>query len=477
MAGAESITGSADDRSMKLERELKMELAGGIDLASLGGEPLDAHEFDSTYFDTEDLRLLRAGLTLRRRVEHGLGRWQLKIPSNGGRAELEAVGGPAGPPESIAAPIRGIVRSASVTPIATLRTRRRGRSIEGVEVTIDEVDVLEGQAVVGHFVELEAELVRGDVRALDRIGGRLRRLGAKPGGGRPKLERVVRLPDDEPRATGDEEVLRAYLEAQYREILRADPVIRMGDEADTVHDMRVAVRRLRSVLRTARPMLMKDEVRRLRDELEWLGERLGDVRDLDVLSARLQRESESLGLDRGRAGTLLGPLEDKHDEMRGVLLAALESDRYLTLLDAVEATAAAPRLRKHASLEALAAKDFRRVQKRSRGLKALDDKGLHEARIAAKRARYAAELAEPLRGKPARRFADKAEQFQDILGEHQDSVVAIEQLRHLATLAEKKGAALAAGRLIERQETRKRDARRQAPAVWTKLRRRGKRTW
>jgi len=460
-----------------MERERKMELTEPIDLARLGGEAIEPHVFSSTYFDTDDLRLLVAGLTLRRRVEHGLGLWQLKVPTDGARAELEATGGPSQPPESIARALRGILRASAVAPVATLRTRRRGRRVDGVEITIDDVDVVEEQAVVGHFVELEAELVGGDVGALDRLGRRLRRLGAHPGDGRAKLLHVVQPPDDKSRVRNDEDALRHYVRAQYREILRTDPVIRVSDDAEAVHDMRVAVRRLRSVLRTARPMLEQANVRRLRDELEWIGERLGQVRDLDVLAAGLQRNSQSLGPDSGHAEALLKPLQQEHDQARRMLVDALESERYLVLLDSIEATAVTPPFTTHRSIERLAAKEFRRLRKRSRRIQDLDDTGLHKARIAAKRARYAAELASPLRGKPARRFAETAKKFQDLLGEHQDAVVAGERLRHLATLTDRKGATLAAGRLIERQDTRKQQARKQAPGAWKRLRRRGKRTW
>ena len=64
--------------------------------------------------------------------------------------------------------------------------------------------------------------------------------------------------------------LRAMIAAQVQEILRNDPVVRLREDPDAVHDMRVAVRRLRSILRSARVMLDEGWVDRARAELDWL---------------------------------------------------------------------------------------------------------------------------------------------------------------------------------------------------------------
>ena len=85
-----------------LERELKLAAPDGFELPDLGGEPLEQRTFTSTYYDTPDHRLARAGITLRRRVEQGKGLWQLKLPEGTARRELEQPGGPAGPPQELA---------------------------------------------------------------------------------------------------------------------------------------------------------------------------------------------------------------------------------------------------------------------------------------------------------------------------------------------------------------------------------------
>jgi CHAD domain-containing protein len=271
--------------------------------------------------------------------------------------------------------------------------------------------------------------------------------------------------------------LRWMLGRQYEALVLNDPIVRISCDADAVHDMRVAVRRLRSVLRTARPMLRRRWADSLRGELDWLGEALGAVRDLDVLAEHVQSEARALGADAARAEKLLRPIEAERQTAREALLSALGDPRYYRLLDAVEEAADTPRVRRDdVSVEKLARKEYRRLRKCSRRLSSTSDAGLHRLRIRAKRARYAAELAERSRGGPASRFIKAAKEVQDVLGEHQDAVVAEKRLRHLAQTAGT-GAALAAGRLIERQELRKRGARDKAPKLLRRLRRRGKRAW
>ena len=81
-----------------IERELKLEADTSVSIEDLGGEPLDSRTFTSTYYDTEGGLLLRLGIVLRRRMENGKNDWQLKLPREDSRVELEAAGGPAGPP-------------------------------------------------------------------------------------------------------------------------------------------------------------------------------------------------------------------------------------------------------------------------------------------------------------------------------------------------------------------------------------------
>jgi inorganic triphosphatase YgiF len=134
------------------ERELKLEADDGFALPAIGGEPLDERLFTSTYYDSEDRRLARRGVTLRRRLENGSNLWQLKLPRGAARLEVEVAGGPAGAPPEVDRILAGLLRGAPVTPIATLRTRRVGVLVRDLaegfaEVVVDRVAVLEGARV------------------------------------------------------------------------------------------------------------------------------------------------------------------------------------------------------------------------------------------------------------------------------------------------------------------------------------------
>ena len=161
------------------------------------------------------------------------------------------------------------------------------------------------------------------------------------------------------------------------------------------------------------------------------------------------------------------------------MLEAMSEPRYNELLDRLEAAAAAPRAREaDVSLAGIAAAEFHKLRKAVKALPPdpLDDE-LHAVRIRGKRARYAAELAEGAVGKPARRFVLDAKRFQDVVGEHQDAVVAEERIRGLLSRTESPQAHLAGGRLIERERARRREARAAFPEAWKTLEKSGKKAW
>jgi CHAD domain-containing protein len=461
-----------------LERELKLESNGAVDLAVLGGSELAARTFTSTYYDTPDRRLLRLGITLRRRLENGSNCWQLKLPGEEGRLELEEPGGPGGPPEPLHALVSAVLRDDALEEVAALKTHRSGRLSDGVEVTVDAVEVLEGAHVVARFTEVEAELRDGGPAALDAVGRRLREIGLAQSDGTSKLARVVgqATPARPARRASTLEHLRAMLGEQHEELLRHDPGARVGDEPEDVHAMRVAVRRLRSVLRSAGAMLDEEWVDGLRAELDWLAGPLGHVRDLDVMTAHLEQEIAQLdGGDATLGHALVTSLHRRHGSARAELLRVLESDRYRALLDAVAAAAAAPRVRDLTARPVeLAQKEFRALRKAIRRLPADPPAdALHKIRIRGKRARYAAELASRSEGKRACAFVEEAKRFQDVLGEHQDAIVATDALRRLSTGTTSVDAARVAGRLIEREHQRRDAARAAFPKAWKRLRRRG----
>ncbi len=157
----------------------------------------------------------------------------------------------------------------------------------------------------------------------------------------------------------------------------------------------------------------------------------------------------------------------------------MSSDRYFTLLDAIELAVAAPRFTgDDTPLEAIAKSEFRKLRKEVRALDSEpSDEELHAVRIKGKRARYAGELAEASRGKAATKFIRRAKAFQDVIGDHQDAVVAEGELRRVAGVTRSQPAALAAGQLIERRRATKRRLRRAFPKAWSRLDEAGKRAW
>jgi CHAD domain-containing protein len=234
------------------------------------------------------------------------------------------------------------------------------------------------------------------------------------------------------------------------------------------------------VFRAARSLLDPEWADGLRAELKWLGTALGGVRDLDVLLAHLRREAERLGGEEGFAAErIVHALEAEREEARGALLEALESERYAELVDRLEQAARAPVARGgKAGLRELAAAEFASLRKAARKLNSSSsDADLHRARVKAKRARYAAELAEPVVGKPASRFISQAKRFQDVVGEHQDAVVAEDKIRTGAASARATKVAFAAGRLVERERERRAAAREAVPKAWAALERAGRRAW
>lgn len=432
---------------MALERELKLDADAAFELPSDLGEPLAARLFTSTYYDTPPRSLLRSGITLRRRVENGLSHWQLKLPRQEGREELEAAGGPAGPPDELRRLLFAHLRHGAVAPVATLRTRRAGYRVADhgrplADVTIDAVDVLEGQRQSGAFRELEVELVEGDEDDLDRLGKLLRRAGARRSDGLPKIARVVALD------TGDDDPFA--LHAQLRDLERYDPGLRLGDDPEDLHKFRVATRRTRAIVKATRPLL-GERLAPLAVELAWLADVLGPVRDLDVLIDRLRVGVDELDADRRAGGELVAILEEDRAARRDELLDALASSRYLALLERFEADV--EDLAVKGDTMPLAKKAFNKLHRRARELgNDPDDETVHDLRKAAKKARYAAELVDD---KKVDRYVSALKELQDVVGEHQDAVVAEERLRAIARAR----TAVAAGRLIAGERARRREAR------------------
>ena len=465
------------------ERELKLQVGPDFRLPELSGKRLAPRVFTCVYYDTPDHRLARHGITLGRGAQRH--RWQLTLH----HADLTVPGVTGVPPEEITRLLVAATRGVTLVPVATLRTRRTGvcaHDLDGsrAEVVLDSVAVLESGRVVRRFREVEVQLLTGDGEALERIRQVLRAAGASDGDGRPKVFQALGI---EPRSvpTPDESFLgldhvRAMLRAQVESLLSHDPGVRLGTDPEELHKMRVAVRRLRAILRATRPMFELEWVESLREELAWLGNTLGAVRDLDVMQEYLRQEITATDPAERRAGRrLLRRLEAERTHARAELMKALGDARYLAVLDRLEGSIEQPKVvEPDFPLREVPAREFKKLRKAVEALPEVpSDETLHEIRIKGKRARYAAELVQALVGKPAERFIAKVKELQDVLGEHQDALVAEARIRALAVGLGGRRTSFMAGRLVERQRARREAARAAFAALWPKLARRGKKTW
>lgn len=270
--------------------------------------------------------------------------------------------------------------------------------------------------------------------------------------------------------------LVAFLDRQ-RDALRANEHGARSGDADAVHDMRVATRRLRSALRTFRPVLSRWQP--VRDELKWLATSLGEVRDGDVMSARLGAE-----LDAQPPELVVGPVRDRLRltgdlaKARQALAIALDSPRYQRLLVSLDDLVAAGPSERFGvrRLRRAARKDLRRADKRLSA--ATRDGQLHEARKAYKRARYAVEVLRPVDGRPADLLHKRLGALQDVLGAHHDAAVTAALLRRQAMRAYASGEnTFTYGLLTARQQQSAAETRHLLPRAQKRAAAKPLRTW
>ena len=427
-------------------------------------EPV-THNLEAVYFDTGGLVLSSAHITLRRRTGGDDAGWHLKLPLDAGRRrEIHAplgrhAGGAADAvPESLAQLVRVHVRDAALVPVARLHTTRVAHALIGTggeQLAVLCDDRVQSERLVHEpasaaWREWELELVHGPEDLLDAGQSVLAAGGILVSPNASKLARALgdRFPVEptkkrrRPTPKGPAgNVLLAGLSKQISVIRRQDPQIRQHT-VGSVHAMRIATRRLRSVLATYRSLVDSTVVEHLRTELGWLAAVLGASRDEEVLQGRFTGllDSESPVL-------LLGPIRERldtrfaadADTAKHTLLAALYTHRYFRLLDALDALVATPPFTATAGRDARVVipalitrewKKLRRAVRRAATTAAGPelDLALHSVRKRAKRLRYAAETAHPLSPKRAARVSRFARKMQTVLGNQHDSVIARERL-------------------------------------------------
>jgi CHAD domain-containing protein len=462
------------------------------------GQP-DEQDLEATYFDTVELDLARHGVTLRRRTGGDDAGWHLKLPrGTDTRTEVRQPLGPATEtvPEELLTLVRALVRDFRLVPVARMSTRRLEHTLldadgtELAQVCDDQVHTerLLGPARLLDWREWEVELVDGDRGLLEALAERLLAAGAAPSSAASKLLRTLgdtvppapRTPSPKQLAAGSTaQLLLTYLTKHVAELQKQDMRLR-SDEPGSVHRLRIAARRLRSALKTYGPLFEVGSVGPVGEELRWLGQKLSEARDAQVLRERLRHlvatEPPELVL-----GPVMARIDDELRASERVggehALATLNSPRYFRLLDTLDALLSSPPLVPDADAAArkvlprLLQRDAKRLRRAVREIARSEDQqhdaALHEARKKAKRMRYAAESTVPVFGKRAKKLAAAAKQVQQALGEHQDTVMARRTLREYGVRAHTNGEnGFTFGRLHALEQTRADEAERDFEAAW-----------
>ena len=508
----------------ELEREAKFEVDRDYDPPDLRGlvgrtERLAEQHLRTVYFDTADRRLADRGITLRHRTTESAEQpdpaeaWTLKLPDEGGqdllvRSEMSWSGPRATVPPEALAILKGVVRRAPLQRLVELDTIRRRLQLIATdhtttcgEIDDDLVSVVGGPGDGAWFRQVELELTADECLEADAIISSLRLSGAKPTK-RSKLSMALGQPprDEPPRPPNRTRrqtvsgIVVDVVATNLGRLLDHDYRLRTRREQPHPHDIhqaRVATRRLRSDLRLLGSVIDPVWLDHTTEDLRWIANALGEIRDLDVLSARL---SDHGG---GPADTieLVDGIRAQRKSATKKLFSALNSRRYLDLLDRLHAAQQAPPLVRPPAnadpnaleADAKASDAFpelighqwralrRQVRKANRQP---SDVRLHKVRIRAKRLRYAAETATPVIGKRAQKVAEGAESLQDLLGELRDSDAAERWLRQQAqSVPMSTAAAFASGVLAEQQRARQRELREQWLSAWQRLSRKRNHKW
>ncbi len=437
--------------------------------------------------------------------------WTLKLagpPSKlANRREITFDDPDGAPPAAARQALLGVIGRRSLVPVAVVTTHRLSRRLKvrkgdsTVEVADDEVTSMVGESPGPAFREVEVELLDGQRSVLRRAAKVLTKAGAGDPDPTPKVARVLVswprravIPTTSARPKTVAELVSAAITAGYRQLLERDPLIRVSGEMDDIHKARVATRRLRSDLKSLEPYCDEFRVEGLRRELAWLGAMLGQVRDLDVLGDTLAAQLQTMAVARaahGEAAALEGGpvaalpgrpssdgesaiVEDGADDAGAAvslqervrrertqalatLIDVMGSSRYLGLLADLRRLALDPPVRSTKVADAGATKAMQKVTGRAfdrvtNRVNGLEDppatEALHEVRKAAKRARYAAELASASSRGATDKLARRLTGLQDTLGATQDAVTARTWLAGVSQVGSP-GEAFLGGRLSE----------------------------
>jgi triphosphatase len=427
--------------------------------------PRAAERLVDTYLDTTDWRIGRSGFVLRVRHRGGDGEVTLKDlvqAKSGLRRRLEVTEPlPAGGIGTLGAQgpvgwrVRALAGKRPLHPVLEVQTRRRPYDLFVSDERVAEVALDETTIVVGvdhqpvRLQRVEVEAVPDWVQILTPLVDNLRRdCGLQPAA-LSKFEagllaagsRIPPPPDLGP-VTFDPnpsvgEMAFAVLRRSFAAVLAHETGTRLGEDAEELHDMRVATRRTRAALS------LFEDARHVRAELGWLAGALCVVRDLDVQLERVDEWTRDVvDEDRAALADLAALLDRQRNDARRALLACLDSARYERLVAGFAAMlrqgpsrrSAAARSPAGATIPSLIAVRHRAATKAARRAQRSGEAAdFHRTRIRAKRLRYALEFVSELYDKRTTKYLRHVVRLQDALGLMQDARVAAARLHDLAT--------------------------------------------
>ena len=418
-----------------------------------------SQQLDAVYFDTPAHDLAAHRVTLRRRTGGPDAGWHIKLPAGpDARTEVRApLGAETGDtvPEELLDIVLAIVRDRPVGPVARISTTRAVDMLYAPDGTAvaefcddDVVAQAEGdEEPEQRWREWELELAEGaDPSLLDRLTYRLLDAGAAVAGHGSKLARVLEGAEShEPDAVELEPpadpVHRAVAE-QVEQLLVWDRAVR-ADTYDSVHQMRVTTRKIRSLLQASEDAFGISDDAWVLDELRQLAAVLGVARDAEVLAERYEKALDDLPAELARGPVRERLIEGAKKHYKSGLrrsLVAMRSQRYFRLLDALEGLVATQAVPTQPGVEPAPLtidSAYKRVRKAAKAAaEAADtekDEALHRIRKGAKRLRYTAAATGDSR------VSERAKTIQTLLGDHQDSVVSRTHLSHQAEAAHAAG--------------------------------------
>ncbi|WP_260600242.1 CHAD domain-containing protein [Sphingomonas endolithica] len=447
------------------EFELKLEVDPANLAALLGASPLGSDEAvdreqDSVYFDTPEQFLRKAGFSLRVRTvgDNRIQTMKAESAAAAGlfvRPEWERVIDGAEPTlDDDASPLRSLIPHAELDrlePVFQVKVVRTvalvSREDAIIEVVLDRGQILAGDRS-DRVHEIELELKGGAPAALFSLARELDQSAPMRLGVLTKSQRGYRLAStapDKPVKTSPLELqvgmstaagFQAIVGACMRQFRLNEAILVRTGSAGALHQARVALRRLRSALSTFKGVVRDERYDNIRAELRWIAAELGQARNLDVLLERVSGKEAAK------------PLRAARKKAYAAVQTALASDRLRALmLDVSEWTAMGPWSSNAAHTKARAQpieqfaadaleKHRRRLKRLGRKLDKVGDEERHEARIEAKKLRYATEFfASLFQGKKATRrhrgFHDALEKLQAHLGDLNDLATATAVLAEL----------------------------------------------